>query len=122
MNNFKLIRAVLLILVTNLIIVSGCATPTGVVKNPTLPTSPKPVDFQYCESDDDCTSTYIKENNCCFSCGTSVNIEGERYLQEWFDFNCKDIRKKEGCLDLECCGVTDIKCENNRCTLRHECT
>ena len=82
---------------------------------PKEPTIPKPDDFLYCETDDDCTITGIDINSSCTHCGKAVNKEGKVFLDEWYKLNCHKMIYSYICSQYDCIPIKP-KCENNMCT------
>lgn len=111
-KTIKIIVGLLLLLV----LISSCnlfSDPWN-IKNPKMPSAPEPNDILYCEKDEDCTITTYEENSCCLSCPNVINKQGQLYLEEWYNLNCKYARTDK-CATFICDGYSELKCESNKC-------
>lgn len=101
-----------------LLVVAGCKAP-GEVSNPKLPNIPKPDDMRFCQSDEDCAITFQRGDSCCSTCPYAVSKEAATYLEGWHGLNC-GANSLKGCWSYECIPISNLRCENNECTLDRE--
>ena len=114
-KKLELVIIKLMFFVLFVFVIYGCNTVPGKVLNPKLPDTSKPVDLIYCDKDEDCTATGLRDNTCCTTCPRSINLKGKKYLEEWRKLNCAKPGSFRNCPLFECPDISIVKCENNKC-------